>query len=95
MEHDAGQCCQHEYDPRRVSMDDPETARELVACVPLLPSRFLTRDAEWIAAAIARAATEREQLRTMGLTARERVMVYSEVEFRERWRSLIESLVVG
>ena len=56
---------------------------------------IVERTAESIAAAIARAATNREHLRAMGLTARERVIAYNEAEFRRRWRSLIESLVVG
>ncbi len=56
---------------------------------------IVERTAESIAAAIVRAAADREHLRTMGLTARERVMQYSETEFRKSWRSLIESLVVG
>jgi glycosyltransferase involved in cell wall biosynthesis len=56
---------------------------------------IVERTAESIAAAIARAAEDRERLRAMGLAARERVMRYSEAEFRKRWRALIESLVVG
>ena len=53
------------------------------------------RTAESIAAAIERAAADREHLRAMGQTARERVMTYNEAEFRRRWRLLIESLIVG
>lgn len=56
---------------------------------------IVERTAESIAAAIVRAAADREHLRAMGLTARERVMAYNEAEFRRRWRSLIESLIVG
>jgi glycosyltransferase involved in cell wall biosynthesis len=53
------------------------------------------RTAESIAAAIVQAAADRPLLRAMGLAARKRVEPYGEAEFRRRWRSLIESLVVG
>jgi glycosyltransferase involved in cell wall biosynthesis len=53
------------------------------------------RTAESIAAAIVQAAADRPRLRAMGLAARKRVEPYGEAEFRRRWRSLIESLVVG
>jgi glycosyltransferase involved in cell wall biosynthesis len=55
---------------------------------------IVERTAESIAAAIERAAADRERLRAMGRTARERVMAYNEAGFRRRWRLLIESLVV-
>jgi len=55
---------------------------------------IVERTAGSVATAIRRAAADREHLRAMGLTARERVMAYNEAEFRKRWRSLIESLIV-
>ena len=55
---------------------------------------IVERTAESIAAAITWGAADRERLRAMGRTARERVMTYNEAAFRRRWRSLIESLIV-